>query len=476
MFDNLSLFIDGEWIKEGRRTEDLIDPATEAVLGQVPHATAEDLDRAAKAAHRAFLTWKNVSALERARIISGAAALMRARLDAIAWNLTLESGKPIREARTEVMFAADILDWYAEEGKRAYGRQIPSRLPGAMQVVLKEPVGPCASFAAWNVPATTPCRKIGGALAAGCTLVLKPSEETPATALAIAKAFEDAGLPAGVLNIVFGVPAEISSQLIATAEIRKVSFTGSTEVGKHLARLAADRVLRITLELGGHAPVIVAEDADVEKAAKSVATNKYRNAGQICISPSRFFVHDRVHDSFVRHFTEISAALQVKPGIDEDSDIGALANKRRLDAMEAFVEDATSKGATIECGGRRLGNLGFFFPPTVLSDVPDTASAMTEEIFGPVVPIQRFDTLDGVIEKANALPYGLAAYAYTSSQKTAAEISSRIETGMLGINHTVVFTPETPFGGVKESGYGSEGGIEGLEAYLTPKLVSQLAW
>lgn len=214
----------------------------------------------------------------------------------------------------------------------------------------------------------------------------------------------------------------------------------------------------------------------MEKAAKSVATNKYRNAGQICISPSRFFVHDRVHDSFVRHFTEISAALQVKPGIDEDSDIGALANKRRLDAMEAFVEDATSKGATIECGGRRLGNLGFFFPPTVLSDVPDTASAMTEEIFGPVVPIQRFDTLDGVIEKANALPYGLAAYAYTSSQKTAAEISSRIETGMLGINHTVVFTPETPFGGVKESGYGSEGGIEGLEAYLTPKLVSQLAW
>lgn len=474
MFDQLSQFIGGEWRANASEGEDVLDPATENVLGRLPHATQNDLDDALASAKTAFPAWRDTPAADRAHILQGAANILRDRSEEIARCLTLESGKPIVEARTEVAFSANILDWYAEEGKRAYGRQVPSRIPGVLQLVLKEPVGPCAAFTPWNVPATTPVRKIGGALASGCTCIIKPSEETPATALYIAKALVDAGLPDGVLNVVFGEPSKISAHLIGSPSIRKISFTGSIPVGKHLARLAADRMIRTTMELGGHAPVLVMEDADPEKSAESLAINKYRNAGQICISPSRFFVHESIHDRFVKHFSKISSSLKVKAGIEEDSQIGALANRRRLDAMISLVDDALDKGAKLDCGGRRIGNRGFFFPPTVLSEVPETALVATEEIFGPVVPVFRFVSSEDAIAKANSLPYGLAAYAYTKSQETASALAHHLETGMLGINHTFIFTPETPFGGVKESGYGSEGGIEGLDAYLTPKLVSQL--
>jgi succinate-semialdehyde dehydrogenase/glutarate-semialdehyde dehydrogenase len=474
-FSKLSLFVAGEWRRgEGRAAEDVINPATEEALGSLPHATRADLDDALAAAAAAFPSWRDTSVLSRAKLLRDAAQLMRERVVAIARMITLEQGKPIREARAEVLFSADIFDWYAEEGKRAYGRIVASRLPGVHQSVVKEPVGPVAAFTPWNVPATTPARKIAGALAAGCTCILKPSEETPATALAIAEALHDAGLPQGVLNIVFGIPAEVSQHLIASDKIRKISFTGSIAVGKQLTALAADQMLRVTMELGGHAPVIVCGDADPEMAAESIALNKYRNAGQICIAPSRFYVDEKVHDRFVKRFTEVSSRLSVRPGIEEESDIGSLANERRLRAMQAFVSDAERAGAKIECGGQRVGNVGFFFPPTVLTDVSADDRTMREEIFGPVVPIRRFSRLEEAITDANSLKYGLAAYAYTSSQKNGALLSSSIEAGMIGINHTFIFNPETPFGGVKESGYGSEGGIEGLEAYLAPKLVSAL--
>jgi succinate-semialdehyde dehydrogenase/glutarate-semialdehyde dehydrogenase len=474
-FDRLSLFIAGEWRRgHARITEDVIDPATEASLGSLPHATRADLDDALAAAEAAFPSWRATPPASRSKILRDAAQLMRQRAETIARLITLEQGKPIREARTEIMFSAEIFDWYAEEGKRAYGRLVAARLPDVQQSVVKEPVGPVAAFTPWNVPATTPARKIAGALAAGCTCVLKPSEETPATALAIAEALADAGLPAGVLNIVFGVPSEVSAHLLNSDIIRKISFTGSIRVGKQLAGLAAGRMLRATMELGGHAPVIICGDADPEKAAESVAINKYRNAGQICIAPSRFFVDERIHDRFVNRFAEVSSRLAVRPGIEEESEIGSLANERRLRAMESFVGDAERAGAKVRCGGARIGNRGYFFPPTVLSDVDADDRTMQEEIFGPVVPIRPFHSLAEALKKANSLSYGLAAYAYTSSQKNAVLLSSQIQAGMVGINHTFIFTTETPFGGIKESGYGSEGGIEGLEAYLTTKLVSTL--
>ncbi|MBN8980996.1 MAG: NAD-dependent succinate-semialdehyde dehydrogenase [Rhizobiales bacterium] len=472
---DLSLYIAGEWRGlKGRSGEDVINPATEQSLGSLPHANREDLEDAIASATIAFEKWRTTPAAARAKILVGAARLLRERSEQIARIITLEQGKPIRESRVEINFAAEIIDWYAEEGKRAYGRLVPSRLPAVQQAVHKVPVGPVAAFTPWNVPATTPARKIAGALAAGCTCILKPSEETPATALAIARAFEDAGLPAGVLNIVFGVPSEISNFLIASPKISKISFTGSIAVGKKLTGLASENMTRVTMELGGHAPVIVCEDADAEVAAESIAINKYRNAGQICIAPSRFFVHEAVHDKFLAKFSEVSSKLVVKNGIEEDSEIGALANSRRLDAMESFVSNAERSGARLQCGGRRVGNAGFFFPPTVISDVSADDRMMTDEIFGPVVPIRRFTDLDETIFEANKLRYGLAAYVYTKSQARAALLSDQIQAGMIGVNHTFIFTPETPFGGVKDSGYGSEGGIEGLEAYLSPKFVSTL--
>jgi succinate-semialdehyde dehydrogenase / glutarate-semialdehyde dehydrogenase len=474
MYTALAMYIDGEWIEvDGRESEPVINPATEKPLGTLPHASPADLDRALAAAERGFDTWRQASAYDRARFLRKAAELIRERQEAIARILTLEEGKVLAEARIEVAVAADIIEWYAEEGRRAYGRVIPGRMAGMRQMTVQQPVGPVAAFTPWNFPAVTPARKIGGALGAGCSLIIKASEETPGTCVELVRAFHDAGLPKGVLNLVFGVPARISEHLIASEVIRKVSFTGSVPVGKHLTKLAAEGMKRTTMELGGHSPVVVFADADPEKSAEISAAGKYRNAGQVCISPTRFYVQEAVHDRFVRRFVDVAKSLKLGDGLAEGTTMGPLANPRRLDAMEGFLADARKRGAEVLVGGGRHGNQGFFFAPTVLTHIPDDARLMTEEPFGPVAPITPFKTFDEVVERANSLPFGLAAYTFTSSTRTANLIADALEAGMVGVNSLAISTPETPFGGMKESGYGHEGGIEGLEAYTSTKLVVQ---
>ena len=474
MYETLQLLIDGEW-RSGSdgKTEPVINPATEETIADLPHASASDLDEALAAAEKAFPLWRDTSAYDRGKIMKKAAELMRERADAIAKTLTLEEGKVFAEAKMEVLGSADITDWYAEEGKRTYGRIIPGRMPGMRQLVVKEPVGPVAAFTPWNFPAITPIRKMAGALAAGCSCIIKPSEETPGTCIALARAFQDAGLPKGVLNVVFGVPSEVSEHIIASPVIRKISFTGSIPVGKLLQKLAADGLKRTTMELGGHSPVIVFDDVDVEKVVKTVVAGKYRNAGQVCISPTRFFVQDSKYPSFVKSFTEAAKAMKVGNGLEDGVQMGPLANPRRLEAMQEFVADAKNHGATLEAGGERIGNNGYFFEPTVLSDVPDDARIMYDEPFGPLAPIVRFKEFDEVVEKANGLEYGLASYAFTTSENRAAAISEKLQSGMVGVNSLMISVPETPFGGIKQSGHGSEGGIEGLDAYLNTKYIAQ---
>jgi len=473
MYANLQLFIDGQWIDSGGGAgEDVINPATEKPLAHLPHASAADLDRALEAAKKGFAVWRAVSAYDRAKIMRKAADLMRERYDAISKTLVQEEGKAYAEARAEVITSADIIEWYAEEGRRAYGRIVPGR--GKLrQIVIQEPVGIVAAFTPWNFPALTPARKIGGALAAGCALILKASEETPGTCVEMVRCFADAGLPAGVLNLVFGVPAKISEHLIAKDEVRKISFTGSIPVGKHLAVLAAKGMKRATMELGGHSPVVVFADADPEKSADTIAGFKYRNSGQVCISPTRFYVQEQVYDRFLARFTEYAKGLKLGDGLEKGVTMGPLANARRIDAMESFVRDAKDRGGKIVTGGERHGNQGYFFEPTVITEVPDDSKIMTQEPFGPLAPVVRFKTLDEVVQRANSLPYGLAAYAFTGSAHTANLIGDALQSGMVGVNSIAVSTPETPFGGIKESGYGSEGGLEGLQAYLNTKFISQ---
>jgi succinate-semialdehyde dehydrogenase/glutarate-semialdehyde dehydrogenase len=475
MYANLELFIDGQWHgTNGRGGEDVINPATEKPLARLPHASTGDLDHALEAATKGFAIWRATSAYDRAKIMRKAADLMRERNDAIAKILVLEQGKVLPEARMEVMTSADIIDWYAEEGRRAYGRIVPGRGgKGLRQIVLQEPVGIVAAFTPWNFPTLTPARKIGGALAAGCSLILKASEETPGACVEMVRCFADAGLPPGVLNLVFGVPAEISEHLIAKDAVRKISFTGSIPVGKYLAQLAAKTMKRATMELGGHSPVVVFADADPEKSAETIAAFKYRNAGQVCISPTRFYVQEPIYNRFVARFTEYAKTLKVGDGLEKGNTMGPMANARRIDTMEAFVNDAKNRGGKIAAGGSRRGNQGYYFEPTVITDVPDDSKVMTEEPFGPLAPVVPFKTFDEVVERANSLPFGLASYAFTSSAQTATLIGDALQSGMVGVNSIAISTPETPFGGIKESGYGSEGGIEGLQAYFNTKFISQ---
>jgi succinate-semialdehyde dehydrogenase/glutarate-semialdehyde dehydrogenase len=407
-------------------------------------------------------------------ILEKAARLLEERFEDISANLTREMGKPIAEARVEMRVAIDLLRWYAEEGKRLYGRIIPSRFPNMQHEARKAPVGPVVAFIAWNFPATNTMRKVAGALAAGCSITVKPSEETPATAIAIGKALTDAGLPAGVLNIVFGVPPEVSEHLLASRIPRKLSFTGSVPVGIHLQQLAAKNMIRCTMELGGHSPVMVFEDCDIESAAQLCAAGKFRNAGQVCISPTRFFVQDSIHDKFLAAFKRHVEAVKVGDGLDETVNMGPLLAERRIDIMDGFVSDAIDKGAELLVGGSRIQSPGSFFTPTLLQNVPDTARIMTEEPFGPIAPTASFSSLDEVIDRANSLPFGLAAYAFTGSPKTAGVLKTEIETGMLAINSLHVHSVETPFGGLKFSGYGYEGGIEGLEVFLATKYSSEI--
>jgi succinate-semialdehyde dehydrogenase/glutarate-semialdehyde dehydrogenase len=473
-YTDTQLFIDGAWAPAADgATIDVINPATGERIGGLAKAGIADLDRALEATQKGFATWRATSPFERAKIMRKAAELMRERAAAIAPLMTLEQGKPLADAKGEAMASADIIDWFADEGRRAYGRIVPARAPGVHQLVIKEPVGPVAAFTPWNFPINQAVRKVSAALAAGCSIIVKGPEETPASCAELFRAFHDAGVPAGVIGLVYGEPAEISSYLIAHPVIRKMSFTGSTPVGKQLAALAGQHMKRATMELGGHAPVMVFEDADIAATAKTMAMFKTRNAGQVCVSPTRFLIQNDAFEPFVETFVETIKTVKVGDGTEPGTQMGPLANERRIPAVEALIQDAVERGGKLLTGGNRIGNRGNFFEPSVLVDVPTEARIMNEEPFGPVAIINRFATQEEAIAEANRLPYGLATYAYTGSARTMQALGDQVETGMITINHLGLALPEVPFGGVKDSGYGTEGGADALEPYLVAKFVTQ---
>jgi succinate-semialdehyde dehydrogenase / glutarate-semialdehyde dehydrogenase len=471
---HVQLFIDGAWVDGAAgRTIPIVNPATGQVIGDVAHAELEDLTKLAETASAGFKVWRRISAFERSKILRKAAAILRERAPEIARTLTTEEGKPLPEAMAETLASADVIDWFAEEARRTYGMVIPARAEGVYQLLLKEPVGVSVAFAPWNFPLVLSVRKLAAALAAGCSVILKAPEEAPGSCSGLVKAFADAGVPRGGISLVFGDPAQISEFLIAHPVVRKISFTGSTRVGKHLASLAGLHMKRVTMELGGHAPVLVFNDADLESAAKSLVDMKFRNAGQICIAPTRFLVQRSVYQNFVDCFVATTRTVKVGDGLDAGTKMGPLVRDRRVCAVEELVTDAVARGAGVPAGGERIGGEGYFYSPTVVTGPSVDSRLMNEEPFGPVAAIVPFDEFDDAIREANRLPYGLAAYAYTKSTKTATLVASALESGMVSINHYGLSLPETPFGGVKDSGYGSEGGPEGIEAYLNTKFVSQ---
>jgi len=474
-YPNVQLFIDGAWRDSADgATIAVTDPATDETLGHVARATTADLDLALAAADKGFRIWRDTSAFDRSKLMRRAADLLRERKDTIAWLMTREQGKPLAQAGMEIMLAADIIDWFAEEARRTYGQIIPARLGNVSQLVTKVPVGPVAAFTPWNFPINQVVRKLSAAVATGCSIIVKAPEETPASPSELIRAFVDAGIPDGVVNLVYGVPAEISEYLIAHPVIQKISFTGSTPVGKHLASLAGRHMKRATMELGGHAPVLIFDDADVTKAIEVMAATKYRNAGQVCVSPTRFLVQDGVADQFVEGFVNAARAVKVGNGLDADTQMGPLANERRIPAIEAMIGDAVDLGADLLTGGRRIGNVGNFFEPTVVSNVPVSAKMMNDEPFGPVAIVNRFGTFEEAVAEANRLPFGLASYAFTGSASTAQALGRKVNAGMLTINHNGLSLPEVPFGGIKDSGYGTEGGSEAVGAYLESRFVTQM--
>ena len=473
-YPELSLFIDGKQLSvEGRQSEQVVNPATEEVIGVLPHADAADLDHALAVTQEGFAQWRATPPDERSRILKKAADIIRARADELAEIASMESGKVFHGAKIEALMSAGIFEWYGEEGRRAYGRVLRQAAPGTRMYVVKEPVGPVAAFAPWNFPLGNPARKFGAALGAGCSCILKPAEETPASALLTAQILVEAGVPEKAIAVVFGVPAQVSSHLIASPTIRKISFTGSIPVGKQLMKLAADGMKRTTMELGGHAPVLVFDDVDVDAVLDLAVAAKFRGCGQVCISPTRFYVHEKIHGKFVEGFTERTKKLKIGDPVDKSVQVGPMIHARRVDAIEALVKEARESGGKINTGGTRIDGKGYFHQPTVLSNVPESARIMAEEPFGPVAIINSFSDFDEVIALANKLPYGLAAYAFTDSAKRVKLLGERLESGMVGLNTFQISVPASPFGGVKESGHGSEEGIEGLEACLVTKFIHE---
>ena len=469
---DLKLFINGSWrTGEGRDSFPVVNPVTGDSIAELPLATEADLDEALETAKRTYPEWRATEVEKRSAILHKTAKILKERADEIARTMTQEQGKPLAESKGEVFGAASLFDWYAEEIKRDYGRVLV-RPPGQLSRVMHEPVGPVATFTPWNFPIYLLAKKVSAALAAGCSVIAKPPEETPGNTLAIAEALDAAGLPKGVFQLVHGVPDMVSRKLIGSKVIRKVSFTGSIPVGKHLMKLAADNVTKITLELGGHAPVLIFDDCDLEKTLDMVVPQKFRNAGQVCVSPTRFYVQEGIYDAFIKGFAERTAKLKVGNGLEEGVKMGPLANTRRPDAVGALVDDAKAKGARVLAGGNR-GDNGFFFEPTLLADVPLEADIMNNEPFGPVAVSRPFKDLDEAIEQANRLPYGLAAFAFTENGRRANLLGDAIEAGMVGINTFAISIADAPFGGVKESGFGSEGGKEGLETYQVLKAIHQ---
>ena len=468
----LKLFIGGSWrLGEGRDTHQVINPASGAGIADLPLATAADLEEALAASAKAFVLWRATDPEARGAVLHKTAALIRERTETIATLLTLEQGKPIGEARGEVISSAAMFDYFAEEAKRVSGRVL-QRPTGQRSIVIKQPVGPVASFTPWNFPVYLMSKKLAAALAAGCSVIAKPPEETPGCTSAVFKCLEDAGLPAGVAQLVYGVPDMVSRTLIASPIIRKLSFTGSVPVGKHLMRLCADDVKRMTMELGGHAPVLIFDDCDLEKTLDMVVPQKFRNAGQVCVSPTRFFVQQSIYDRFVAGFASRTKKVSVGSGLDAATSMGPLANARRPAAVGTLIDDARAKGARVLTGGEP-GDGGYFYQPTLLADVPDSADIMSKEPFGPVAVANPFETFDEVVAKANSLPYGLASFAFTENGRRANLLGDALECGMVGINTFAISVPDAPFGGIKESGFGSEGGPEGLDGYLVTKAVHQ---
>ena len=468
----LKLFIDGNWRSgEGRDTHSVINPATASGIADVPLASKADLEEALAAAARAWPLWRATEVEKRSAILHKAAALLVERADHIGAILTQEQGKPLAEAKAEVIGSASMFSWYAEEIKRDYGRTLV-RPTGQRSIVIRQPVGPTATFTPWNFPIYLLAKKVAAALAAGCPVISRPPQETPGCTGELFRALADAGIPAGVAQLVHGDADLVSRTLIASSTIRKVSFTGSVPVGKHLMKLAADDMKRITLELGGHAPVLIFDDCDLDKTLDMVVPQKFRNAGQVCVSPTRFYVQEGIYDAFLKGFAERTAKVKTGDGLSADTKMGPLANARRPDAIEALVNDAEAKGARILAGGQR-GNSGFFFQPTLLGDVPMSADIMNEEPFGPVAVTAKFATFDEAIEQANRLPFGLAAFAFTENGRRANLLGDAIEAGMVGINSFAISMADAPFGGVKDSGFGSEGGKEGLETYQVVKAIHQ---
>ncbi|MER2537376.1 MAG: NAD-dependent succinate-semialdehyde dehydrogenase [Rhizobiaceae bacterium] len=472
MTPDLQHLIAGRWSRgSGTETMPVVNPATEEVIGHLPLATKEDLDQALASAERGFHEWRAALPTERSAVLRNFARLIRESAEPLAAAITGEQGKPLAEARNEVAATAELTEWLAEESRRIYGRIVPSRYRNTRILVTHEPVGPVAAFSPWNFPCMMAARKIAHAVAAGCSVVLKPSEETPGTAVLLGRLVLEAGIPKDVVNIVFGHPAQVSDYLIDSPIIKKVNLTGSVPVGKHVAQRAARQLKKVTLELGGHSPAIVMPDADVEKVADLCWKARYRNAGQVCTAPTRFFVHASVADRFIDRFAAGAASLKVGAGTEPSSTMGPVANRRRLEAMQTLVADALARGGSVLTGGERLGNRGFFFAPTVLRDVPADADIMRIEPFGPVAPVATFDDLDAVIHEANALPYGLASYAFTGSHSVAARLAAELKAGVVALNGVTVTAPEAPFGGVGDSGIGREAGIEGLLEHTTIKTV-----
>ncbi|RVG18818.1 NAD-dependent succinate-semialdehyde dehydrogenase [Sinorhizobium meliloti] len=472
-YERLGILIDGRWIYEAERSTEVVDPATGQTIARLPFAADGEIAEAVASSQRAFESWKDRSPLERGRILRRFADLARKHADEIARNMTRDQGKPLSEAIGEIRFAADHADWHAEEARRIYGRVIPARDPRVQQMVLREPVGVCIAFTPWNFPFSQALRKVVAALASGCTIILKGPGESPSSTVAIGRLMQEAGLPDGCLNILWGDPAHLSETLLAAPEVRKISFTGSVEVGKHLASLAGRHMKRSTMELGGHAPVILFDDADIEAAADALAGQKVRNAGQVCISPTRFYVQAKGHDRFLARFAEKIASTRVGNGFQESVQMGPLCHGRRVAEMEGFVQDAREQGAEIVTGGERVGNAGFFYAPTVVAAGTDELRLMKEEPFGPIAVVTPFGDFDEVIRRANSLPFGLASYVFTGSSSRAQNAARALAAGMVSVNHFGLALPETPFGGINDSGYGSEGGSETFDGYLNTKFVTR---
>ena len=472
MYSNFGQFIDGQWQQaEKKETYKVINPATEEVLGEASKASSVDVQKALKSAEKGLETWKNTTPWQRSYVIRKIADLMRERKEVLAKWLTLEVGKPLKEAIGEVGGGADIFEWNAEETKRIYGETLQSRFPETRVHVYYQPVGVVAALVPWNFPIVLASRKISTALAAGCSVICKPDVITPGAVMELVNICKDAGVPDGVVNLLSGDPAEISNELLESDIIKKVSITGSTRVGKLILKKAADKVQRVTMELSGHSPFIVFDDVDMNKVADMAITAKFRNNGQVCISPNRFYIQETRKEEFVNAFVDRAKKLKIGNGMDEGTDLGPLTTAKRLEEIEKLVETTKSEGAKVVLGGGRPSgfNKGYYFEPTVFDDVQDNFTIMKEEPFGPLVPVLTFKDFDEVVERANNNDLGLCSYLYTNSMDKANRASEMMETGCVAVNTAAVAAAEAPFGGIKQTGYGREGGSMAIKDYLNIK-------